>query len=128
MLKFTSRQLSSRIGLVRAIYTVLDEKQADRITVLKVEKHTSLCNYFIICDGRATTHVKALADEVEAVLAAAGVKPIHKDGLSEGNWAALDYASVIVHIFDRATREFYNLEKLWRDATVLTPAELKLEL
>jgi ribosome-associated protein len=119
MLKFTSKELSSRIGLVRAIYAVLDEKQAERTKVLKVEKHTSLCNYFIICEGRATTHVKSLADEVEAVLGCAKVHPIHTEGLNEGNWAVLDYASVVVHIFDKPSREFYNLEKLWRDATVV---------
>ncbi|MBR2432806.1 MAG: ribosome silencing factor [Clostridia bacterium] len=124
MLKFTAKQLSSRIGLVRAIYAVLDEKQAERIKILKVEKYTSLCNYFIICEGRATTHVRALADEVEAVLANAGVHPLHKEGVNEGNWAALDYASVIVHVFDRPSREFYALEKLWRDAKTVDPSEL----
>ncbi len=119
MLKFTSKDISSRIGLVRAIYAVLDEKQAMGIKVLKVERQTSLCNYFIICEGRATTHVKALADEVEEVIAGAGLKPLHSEGLAEGNWAVLDYASVVVHIFDKPSREFYNLEKLWRDATVV---------
>ena len=127
MLKFTAKQLSSRIGLVRAIYAILDEKQAEKINVLKVEKQTSLCNYFIICEGRATTHVKALADEVEEVLARASVHALHKEGMSEGNWVALDYASVIVHIFDRPSREFYNLEKLWRDAKAVDPATLTIE-
>ena len=127
MLKFNSKQLQSRIGLVRAIYSVLDDKQAERIKVLKVDRQTSLCNYFIICDGRATTHVKALADEVEEVLSQAGVKPIHKEGMGEENWVALDYASVIVHIFDRPSREFYNLEKLWRDASVVDPIKLEIK-
>ncbi len=119
MLKFTAKELSSRIGLVRAIYRILDEKQAEKIKVLKVEKQTSLCNYFIICEGRATTHVKSLADEVEAVLDQTNVHPLHREGFEEGNWAVLDYASVVVHIFDKPSREFYNLEKLWRDATVV---------
>ena len=119
MLKFTAKQLSSRIGLARAIYNVLDEKQGEKIKVLRVEKQTSLCNYFIICEGRATTHVRALADEVEAVLSQAGVHPLHTEGLDNGNWVVLDYASVIVHIFDKPSREFYNLEKLWRDATAV---------
>lgn len=127
MIKITSKQLRSRIGLVRAIYTVLDEKQAERIKVLRVERQTSLCNYFVICEGRATTHVKSLADELEARLSAAGVDPIHKEGLKDGNWVALDFASVIVHIFDRQSREFYNLEKLWRDAVTLNNSELLLE-
>ena len=124
MLKFTANQLKSRIGLVRAIYAILDDRQAEKIKILKVEKQTSLCNYFVICEGRATTHVKAIADEIEEVLSLAGVKPLHKDGMSEGNWIALDYASVIVHIFDKPSREFYSLERLWRDATVIEPDSL----
>ena len=124
MLKFTANQLKSRIGLVRAIYAILDDRQAEKIKILKVEKQTSLCNYFVICEGRATTHVKAIADEIEEVLSLAGVKPLHKDGVSEGNWIALDYASVIVHIFDKPSREFYSLERLWRDATVIEPDSL----
>ena len=55
----------------------------------------------------------------EAVLSQAGVHPLHTEGLDNGNWAVLDYASVIVHIFDKPSREFYNLEKLWRDATAV---------
>ena len=125
MLTFASKQLQSRIGTVRAIYSVLDEKLAERIRILKVEKQTSLCNYFIMCEGRATTHVKALADEVEDALAKGGVHPLHVEGASEGNWIAMDYASVIVHIFDKPSREFYDLEKLWRDATVIDPDTLK---
>lgn len=124
MQKITSDMLRSRIGTVRAICSVLDEKSAENIKVLKVEKQTSLCNYFIICEGRASTHVKALAEEVEERLNMAGVSPIHCEGLNNGNWAVLDYASVILHIFDHQSREFYNLEKLWRDAKVLDISEL----
>ena len=116
MLNITPDLLKTTEGLVKAIASVLDEKQAENIKILKVEKQTSLCSYFIICEGRASTHVLSLADHVEDALASVGEKPLHTEGMKEGTWAVLDYASVIVHIFDRQNREFYNLEKLWRDA------------
>ena len=116
MLNIAPELLKTTEGLVKAIASVLDEKQAENIKILKVEKQTSLCSYFIICDGRASTHVLSLADHVEDALASAGEKPLHTEGMKEGTWAVLDYASVIVHIFDRQNREFYNLEKMWRDA------------
>ncbi|MBQ9692356.1 MAG: ribosome silencing factor [Clostridia bacterium] len=116
MMTITPDLLKTTEGLVKAIASVLDEKQAENIKILKVEKQTSLCSYFIICDGRASTHVLSLADHVEDTLASLGEKPLHTEGMKEGTWAVLDYASVIVHIFDRQNREFYNLEKLWRDA------------
>ena len=116
MVNITPELIKTKEGLLQAIASVLDEKQAENIKILNVEKQTSLCNYFIICDGRASTHVLSLADNVEARLASVGEKPLHTEGMNEGSWAVLDYASVIVHIFDRQSREFYNLEKLWRDA------------
>lgn len=77
MVKVTSKQISSRIGLVRAAVQILDDKQAVNIKVLCVEKQTSLCNYFIICEGRSSTHVSSLADEVIEVLGLAGTRPLH---------------------------------------------------
>lgn len=124
MLNITPELLKTTEGLVKAIANILDEKQAENIKILKVEKQTSLCNYFIICDGRASTHVLSLADNVEELLSLAGEKPLHTEGMKEGTWAVLDYASVIVHIFDRQNREFYNLEKLWRDAENIPLSEL----
>ena len=116
MVNITPELIKTTDGLLQAIVSILDEKQAENIKILKVEKQTSLCSYFVICDGRASTHVLSLADNVEERLTSVGEKPLHTEGMKEGSWAVLDYASVIVHIFDRQSREFYNLEKLWRDA------------
>ncbi len=124
MIKITSKQISSRIGLVRTIYSVLEDKLAENIKIIQVEKQTSLCNYFVICEGRSSTHVCALADELEDALSKAGLHPLSRDGKSEGKWIVRDYASVIVHIFDRETREFYSLENLWRDGKIISPDKL----
>lgn len=115
MLNITPSLVSNKNGLACTIASVLDEKLAENIKILYVEEQTVLCSYFIICEGRATTHVKALADELEDKLKNASSAPLHIEGMEEGNWVVLDFGSVIVHIFDKKDREFYNLEKLWRD-------------
>ena len=120
----TKEQISTRLGLAKAIVGILDEKQARRIKLLEVEKQTSLTNYFVICEGRSSTHINALGDEISDRLSKLGCDPLHTEGYDTGNWLALDYASVIVHIFDRTTREFYNLEHLWRDGTEINIDEL----
>lgn len=122
MIKLTKKQVSSYIGLTKAIVSVLDDRQAERITVINVEKQTSLCRYFVIVNGMSRTHVNALADDLDDALSEVGCTPIHKE-TAEG-WCVQDYGSVIVHIFDRQNREFYNLEKLWRDGKVIDLSEL----
>lgn len=114
-------------ALAEAVVRLLDEKQARRIKLLLVEERTSLTNYFVICEGRSTTHVSALADELTERLKALGISPLHSEGHASGNWIAIDLASVIVHIFDRSTREFYALENLWKDGTEIDISELITE-
>lgn len=102
--------------LANAIIGVLDEKKANGLKLLYVENKTIIADYFIICSGTSNTQIKALANEVEFKLGEAGVYPSHIEGLNEASWILLDYASVIVHIFNSETRNFYNLEKLWKDS------------
>lgn len=104
-------------ALAEAITHVLDEKKGHELKTLYVEDKTILADYFILCTGNSNTQVKALADEVEFKLGQRGVKPIHFEGRDNGSWVLIDYGSVIVHVFDRVAREFYNLDKLWSDAT-----------
>ncbi len=103
------------IELAHAIFDVLDAKKASDIKVLHVTDQTVITDYFVICSGNSSTQVKALGDEVEYKLGLRGRDPIHyeRDG---GAWMVLDYASVIVHVFNRENRDFYKLEKLYGDA------------
>ena len=96
---------------------VLDSKKAKDVRVLKVEDLTVMCNYFVIATGTSSTQVRALADEVEFQLEQAGQKPLRREGVDSRNWIVLDYGGVIMHIFYPETREFYDLEHLWADAT-----------
>lgn len=102
--------------LAHAIFDVLDEKKAGNIKVLRVNDQTVITDYFVICTGRSSTQVKALGGEVEYKIGLRGVDPAHFEGRDNNNWIVLDYSSVIVHIFGKESREFYNLEKLYGDA------------
>ncbi len=101
--------------LAEAIYNILDNKKAKDVKIIKVGDKTIIADYFVLANGNTSTHVRSLADEVEFKLSEAGVEAIRRDGGSGTNWRVIDYASVIVHIFDREAREFYKLDKLYTD-------------
>lgn len=102
--------------LAHAIFDVLDAKKAHGIKVLRVNDQTVITDYFVICNGNSSTQVKSLAGEVEYKLGLRGVDPLHFEGRDNNGWIVLDYSSVIVHIFSRENRDFYQLEKLYGDA------------
>ncbi|MBQ7500948.1 MAG: ribosome silencing factor [Clostridia bacterium] len=102
--------------LAKAAVGILDSKKAGGITVLKVTNQTVIADYFIICTGNSNTQIKSLSDELEFKLKERGIEPKNIEGFREASWIVMDYNSVIVHIFNRELREFYNLEKLWNDA------------
>ena len=102
--------------LAHAIFDVLDAKKAQELKVLRVHDQTVITDYFVICTGNSSTQVKSLAGEVEYKLGLRGVDPLHFEGRDNNGWIVLDYSSVIVHIFSRENRDFYQLEKLYGDA------------
>ena len=102
-------------GLAEAIAEILDSKKAKDISVLHVEDKTVIAEYFVLCTGNSSTQVKALAGEVEFRTEQRGLLPYSVEGRDNNSWILLDYSNVIVHIFSREAREFYNLEKLYED-------------
>lgn len=94
----------------------LDDKKARDVKVLKTEGQTILADYFVICNGTSSTHIKALVDEVDKQLSEAGEPPIRREGMRSDIWILMDFGCVIVHIFTDEARKFYNLERLWADA------------
>ena len=104
--------------ILKAAATALDNKKAENITAIKVEDLTALAEYFLIATATSNTHVRALTDEVEDTLEAAGEKPHHIEGKSSG-WIVLDYRSVIVHIFTPEQREFYGLDRMWSGGEII---------
>lgn len=95
----------------------LDAKKGRSIKVLHVEDVTSIADYFVLCTATSNTHVKALAGEVEYQLERRGISHYHIEGRDNGSWVVLDYCNVIVHIFSREARDFYNLDKLYENTT-----------
>ena len=102
------------IEIVAKAVKALDDKKAEEIKVIKISELTVMSDYFIIANGTSNTHVRALAEEVEAELSDAGVEPRNIEGRSTG-WILLDYSDVVVHVFTPRDREYYNLERLWQD-------------
>lgn len=114
--KMTSLAGASSEEIARAIADVLDSMKARDIKLLRVSDKTVMTDYFVICSGTSNTQIKALSGEVEYKLGERGVSPLHIEGYETGTWIAMDYAHVMVHIFNREQRDFYKLEKLWGDA------------
>ena len=85
--------------------------------MLHVHDQTVITDYFVICTGNSSTQVKSLAGELEYKLGLRGVDPLHFEGRDNNGWIVVDYGTVIVHIFNRENRDFYQLEKLYGDAT-----------
>ena len=106
---------SNALEIANAISEVLDSKKGRDIKVLHVEDKTVIAEYFVLCTGNSSTQIKALAGEVEYRLGLRGVSPYGVEGRDNNSWLILDYSNVIVHIFSRESREFYNLDKLYAD-------------
>ena len=94
----------------------LDSKKGMDIKLLRIEKVSSLADYFLICTGTSNTHVKTLCDYAEFTMDQLGEPMLGREGHRGNSWELLDYGSVVVHVFTAEAREFYSLERLWADA------------
>lgn len=108
----------------------LSEKKGREIQVLEIADLTTLADYFVLATGSSNTQINALVDNVEKVITEqAGEEPLHREGYRGGTWVLLDYGCLAVHVFSAEAREFYGLERLWRDGKpvdisgVVTPNE-----
>jgi ribosome-associated protein len=101
--------------LAKEIVKVLDKKKAEDIKVIQISELTIIADYFVIASGTSSTHIKALVEDVDFEISKLGVNPARTEGRATG-WILMDYGSVIVHVFQKESREYYNLERLWSDA------------
>lgn len=106
---------TKEIALIAA--RALDDKKGLGIKLLEVTDVTTLAEYFLICTGTSNTHVNTLCDAVEAAMEACGETLSHREGHRSGTWVLLDFGALVVHVFTEDTRNFYDLERLWNDAT-----------
>jgi ribosome-associated protein len=96
------------------------EKKAQEIVVLKLTAITEFTDYFIICTGNSTRQIQAIADEVTQRLKAQGLRALNLEGYQTGEWILIDFGAFVFHVFTEKSRNFYDLERLWRDAEKIT--------
>ncbi len=112
--------------IVTIAVKALDNKKAHDIQVFKIDQLSTLGDYLVIATGNSSTQIRALSDEVEYKLSQAGREPGHIEGRAT-NWYLLDYHSVMIHVFSKDARDFYNLDRLWADAEKVDISELITE-
>jgi ribosome-associated protein len=101
------------------------EKKAEQLSVLELEQGTgAFTDYFVVCSGTNPRQIQAISDEVELRLKRAGVYPNSIEGYKQAEWVLIDYVDFVIHIFSEASRRYYDLERLWKSAKKLEPAEL----
>jgi ribosome-associated protein len=101
--------------LAEAIALFLDNKRGREIKIIDMNGKTDICDYMVLATGTSNTHVQTLGGEVEYEMSRRGIEPLHTEGRDGNTWMVLDYAHIMVHVFTRDTREFYNLDKLYGD-------------
>ncbi len=98
-----------------AVHAAAD-KNAQDVVVLDVNELLGITDYFVVCSGTSARQVRTIADEVSKQLKGMGAAPVRREGETEGGWILLDYGDFVVHVFGSEEREFYDLERLWKDA------------
>ncbi|KAA6334947.1 Ribosomal silencing factor RsfS [termite gut metagenome] len=113
-------------ALIEKVTEGIQEKKGKNITVVDLTSiENTICKYFIICQGNSPNQVGAIADSIkDSVRKGINVKPSAIDGLKNAEWVAMDYADILVHIFQPEIRTFYNLEHLWADAKLITVPDI----
>ncbi|SHG88621.1 ribosome silencing factor [Tepidibacter thalassicus] len=108
--------LNSIEEIVKKVYDAIDDKKGEDIAVLNVGKISSMADYFIITSASSERQVQAIAHNVEDELKKVGLNVKGKEGHNASRWILLDYGDIMIHIFHNEEREFYNLERVWKDA------------
>src|SRR5947207_12751874 len=109
---------------VTEVVRACQEKKAEELTILELEQGSgAFTDYFVICSGTNPRQIQAISDEVELRLKRAGVYPNNIEGYKQAEWVLIDYVDFVVHVFSESARQYYDLERLWRSAKKITPAE-----
>lgn len=116
----TSLEGATAAEVAKVIADVLDAKKGRDVKIIHVEEKTVIAEYFVLCTGNSSTQVKGLVGEVEYQLERRGIKPYNVEGRDNNSWILLDYSNIIVHVFSREAREFYNLDKLYGDSSAVS--------
>lgn len=110
--------------MARIAYNALSDKKGEDVKIIDITGISVLADYFIIANGNSDSQVNALVDNVEEELHKAGYPLRQREGQASGSWVLLDFGDIIVHIFDKENRLFYDLERIWKDGKDITVEEL----
>ena len=116
--------MDQSLNMVKIAYDALDDKLAEDIKIIDIRSISVLADYFIIADGNNKNQVQAMVDYVQEELFKAGYEMKQMEGYREGNWILLDFGDIIIHIFDKENRLFYDLERIWKDGKEVSIEEL----
>jgi ribosome-associated protein len=116
--------LQTRQHVAQAVKAI-EGKKGEDVVILEMDKSSgAFTDYFVVCSGTNPRQIQAIADDVEKQMAAAGQRPNSVEGYSQAEWVLLDYVDFVLHIFSERARKFYDLERLWKSARKLSPADL----
>ena len=110
--------------LVKIAHHAMDIKMAEDIRIIKISDISVIADYFIIANGTNDSQVRALVENVEETLSKEGFEPKQREGYGLGSWVLLDFGNIIVHVFDKENRLFYDLERIWRDGKAIDKNDL----
>lgn len=113
-------QLELKQEQLRQVIEIVEDKKGRDVTLLNLKGISMVTDYFLIVTGNTTTQVKAITDHLDEKLPESGIPLLRIEGLPEGKWVLVDCGDLVVHVMTPETREFYNLERLWGDAEVLS--------
>ena len=109
--------------IIKNILDALEDKKAENIQIIDISEVSSIADYFIITNGNNKSQVQAMADNVAEKLGREGIYAKQTEGYSSANWILLDYTDIVIHIFDKESRGFYDLERIWRDGKIINSLE-----
>ena len=111
--------------MAKLAYKALEDKKSEDIRVIEIGEISVLADYFIIANGNSSSQVDAMVDAVQEELSKEGVEPKRVEGVRSSGWILLDYGDLVVHIFSKEDRLFYDLERIWRDGKNISKEELE---
>ncbi len=116
VIKAIKPELKDIVKTIKAVAKIADEKKADYIKILDMRSRLIITDYFIIISAKNTRLTRKIQEEIRIYLKSKNLKAINISGLTEGRWILIDYDDFVIHIFTNELREYYELERLWRDS------------
>ena len=121
--KTVNKSPGNNRGAIQSVVEIAEERKADYIKILNVGPRLIITDYFVIISARNPRLARRISEEISTNLKKSGLIPINTDGINEGNWILMDYDDFVVHIFTDQFKDYYDLERLWRDSKVVNISE-----